>query len=150
METIKNELKAYCELHWWNMGKKTLYFKGELRDLLKNQGITYTKKKTETEGVYIFNFKNEYGISYKRKTTTEDFIHQAKKFIQMELVRMGDKSQLYVSGSWRPTVTVNHQKMNEVDKEFWLNWGECPNCLNETSREELEANNVLCEECNKA
>ena len=35
MKNIKEELKTYCELHWWNMGSKTLSFKGELKDLLK-------------------------------------------------------------------------------------------------------------------
>lgn len=36
-----------------------------------------------------------------------DFAHLAKQAIQMELVRMGDKSQLYVADLWRNTVTVN-------------------------------------------
>jgi hypothetical protein len=42
---------------------------------------------------------------------TTGLIHEfrclAKQFIQMELTRMGDKSQLYVVGAWRPTVNVN-------------------------------------------
>ncbi len=107
MKTIKEELETYCELHWWNGGKKTLSFKGGLGDLLKEQKITFTKKKTETEGVYTFNFKSAYNITFKTRGTMNDFRHNAKQFIQMELVRMGDKSQLYVSGSWRPTVNVN-------------------------------------------
>ena len=104
---MKKALKTYCELHWWNMGSKTLSFKGELKDLLKEQKITFTKTKTELEYIYIFRFKNPFGISFKVRGTTIDFSHLAKQFIQMELVRMGDKSQLYVSGVWRPTVTVN-------------------------------------------
>ena len=43
----------------------------------------------------------------KQQVSDGDFTHLAKQAIQMELVRMGDKSQLYVVGSWRPTVTVN-------------------------------------------
>jgi len=104
---MKQELETYCELHWWNMGKKTLSFKGELKDLLKEQKITFTKRKTEHKGIYNFYFKNSYGISFKVRGQISDFSHSAKQFIQMELVRMGDKSQLYVSGVWRPTVTVN-------------------------------------------
>ncbi len=50
MKTFKKELETYCELHWWNGGKKTLSFKGELKDLLKDQNITFTKTKTETDG----------------------------------------------------------------------------------------------------
>lgn len=105
---MKKELETYCELHWWNMGKKTLSFKGQLEGLLKEQNITFTKRKTETEGVFTFHFKSAYGISFKTTGLIHDFIHLAKQAIQMELVRMGDKSQLYVVGSWRPTVTVNH------------------------------------------
>jgi len=104
---IKKELEALCELHWWNMGKKTLSFKGELRDLLREQRITFTKRKTDTEGIFTFYFKSAYGVSYKVNGAIDDFRHNAKRFIQMELVRMGDKSQLYVAACWRPTVTVN-------------------------------------------
>lgn len=107
MNILKNQLDTYCELHWWNMGHKTLSFKGELRELLKTQTITFTTKKTETEGIYIFSFKNDEGLSFKKRSTIEDFTLYAKQFIQMELVRMGDKSQLYVRGAWRPVVTVN-------------------------------------------
>lgn len=104
---MKKELETYCELYWWNMGKKTLSFKGELKDLLKEQKITFTKTKTEVDGIYIFNFKSSYGIQFKVRCTINDFRHSAKQVIQMELVRMGDKSQLYVTGCWRPLVTVN-------------------------------------------
>ena len=104
---IKSKLETYCELYWWNMCKKTLSFKWQLKDLLKKQNITFTKRKTEKEGIYTFHFKSAYGISFKTTGLIHEFTHLAKQVIQMELVRMGDKSQLYVSGSWRPTVTVN-------------------------------------------
>ena len=105
---MKNELKTYCELHWWNMGEKSLAFKGNLGDLLKNQNITFTKRKTETDGIFTFHFKNPYGISFKTTGLIHQFTYFAKQFIQMELVRMGDKSQLYVVCGWRPTVNVNY------------------------------------------
>jgi len=108
MVRLNKELQTYCELYWWNMGSKTLSFKGELKDLLKTQNISFTKRKTEIEGIYTFYFKNQYGISFKTNGIITDFSHLAKQFIQMELVRMGDKSKLYVSGVWRPTVTVNN------------------------------------------
>ncbi len=104
---MKKELETYCELHWWNMGKKTLSFKGELGLLLKDQDISFTKKKTDNDALFEFTFKNDQGITFKRRALMSDFTHLAKQFIQMELVRMGDKSQLYVTGCWRPTVTVN-------------------------------------------
>ena len=105
--SIKDQLKKYCELHWWNMRRKTLSFKGTLKDLIKNQGVSCRCMKTETEGIFKYCFKNKHGISFKTTGTEDDFSHYAKQFIQMELVRMGDRSQLYVSGVWRPKVTVN-------------------------------------------
>jgi len=105
---MKKQLETYCTLHWWNMGKKTLSFKGELKDLLKEQKITFTKRKSEHEGLFIFIFKSAYDITFKVRGTINDFPHYAKQFIQMELVRMGDKSQLYVTGTWRSTVNVNY------------------------------------------
>lgn len=105
---MEKQLKIYCTLHWWNMGKKTLSFKGELKDLLKANKITFTKTKTEHEGLYTFKFKSAYNITFKTNGTIQDFPHLAKQFLQMELVRMGDKSKLYVSNAWRPTVTVNY------------------------------------------
>jgi hypothetical protein len=104
---ITKELQTYCELHWWNRGSKTLSFKGELKDLLKKQGVSFRKRKTEHDGICTFTFKNDYGVTFKATGTVQDFSHLAKQFIQMELVRMGDKSQLYVAGVWRPTVSVN-------------------------------------------
>jgi hypothetical protein len=108
MTNLNKELKTYCELYWWNMGKKTRSFKGELKTLLENQKITFSKRKTKDEGIYIYNFKSAYNITFKVSGTINDFALYAKQFIQMELVRMGDKSQLYVSGVWRPTVNVNY------------------------------------------
>lgn len=105
--TMKEALNTYCELYWWNMGKKTLFFKGTLKDLLKEGNITFTKRKSDSAYLYIFKFKNPYGITFKKEFAIDDFPLYAKQFIQMDLVRMGDKSQLYVSGVWRPTVTVN-------------------------------------------
>lgn len=109
---MKNNIKTkldetYCELHWWNYGEKTLSYQGNLRDLLKHHKFKFTKKKTEYEGIFYFVFKNDFGITFKTRGTLLDFTHLAKQAIQMELVRMGDKSQLYVAGAWRPTVNVN-------------------------------------------
>jgi hypothetical protein len=104
---MKEQLNTYCEEYWWNFGKKTLSFKGELKDLLKNHKISFTRRKTDKEGLYIFHFKSSYGITFKGRGMISDFTHFAKLFILMELVRLGDKSQLYVAYTWRPTVTVN-------------------------------------------
>lgn len=110
MKNLKEILNTYCEEYWWNGGRKTLSFKGNLKELLESHRTKYTIKKTEDEGegLYILTFRNEYGITFKTRGLMSDFAHRAKQFIQMELVRMGDKSTLYVQGVWRPTVTINH------------------------------------------
>ena len=105
---MKKQLETYTELHWWNMGSKTLSYEGNLKGLLERHDIKYTKRKTEHEGLFNFTFKNNHGIVFKVRGQVSDFPYLAKKFIQMELVRMGDKASLYVSGAWRQTVTVNH------------------------------------------
>lgn len=107
MKGLEKYLETYCELHWWNMGKKTLSFKGDLASLLKYENIKYTCRRTNSEHLYNFKFTNLSGIAFTKKGLLSDFPHLAKQFIQMELVRMGDKSQLYVEGVWRPKVTVN-------------------------------------------
>ncbi len=107
MKKLEEQLKTYCELHWWNMGKKTLSFEGPLSELLKQQCIKYTCKRTDSEYFYKFRFTNSNGITFVQKGTLLDFPTLAKQFMQMELVRMGDKSQLYVQVLYRPTVTVN-------------------------------------------
>ena len=76
-------------------------------DLLKMQNIKFSRRKTDVDGVFTFCFKSAYGITFKTTGTMYDFTYLAKQVIQMELVRMGDKSQLYVVGAWRPTVNVN-------------------------------------------
>ena len=107
MKGLEKYLDTYCELHWWNMRKKTLSFKGDLASLLKYQNIKYTCRRTDSEHSYLFKFKNPHGIKFESRGLLSDFPHLAKQFIQMELVRMGDKSQLHVQGTFRPTVTVN-------------------------------------------
>jgi hypothetical protein len=107
MKTIREGLKTYCEEHWWNGGKKTLSFKGELKELLEKHSFKFTKKKTENEGIFTFTFKNPYGVTFKATGLIHDFPFLAKQAIQMELVRMGDRSQLYVNCGFRPTVSVN-------------------------------------------
>ena len=105
---MKEQLETYCEEYWWNCGKKTLSFKGSLKELLKKHKITFRKRKTKTEGIHMFYFISSYDVRFKATGQIHDFSHLAKQFIQMELVRMGDKSTLYVNGCWRSQVTVNH------------------------------------------
>lgn len=107
MKKLEKQLKTYCELHWWNMGKKTLSFKGTLSELLKQENVKYTCTRTDSEHFYKFKFTSVNGITFIKNGLLHDFPHLAKQFIQMELVRMGDKSKLYVACEWRPTVTVN-------------------------------------------
>lgn len=106
---FKAELNTYCTLHWWNFGSKTLQFKGTLQEFLKEQKVTFKiSKKKDSDFQFNFNFTNPYGITFKVVGMQQEFPHYAKQFLQMEMVRMGDKCTIYVQGVWRPTVTVNH------------------------------------------
>ena len=105
---FNTEYNTFCTLHWWNGGKKTLSFKGNLIDLLKEQKVNFKIKKAETEGIFNYTFKNSFGITFKAKGVRQDFAFYSKQFLQMELCRMGDKATLYVQGVWRSTVTINH------------------------------------------
>lgn len=101
-------LNTNYTLHWWNRGRKKLSFEGSLQDLLIIHKVKYTISKTDHAFILNYTFKNPYGITFKQTGTFSDFTLYAKQFLQMELVRMGDKSTLWVNGTWRPTVTVNH------------------------------------------
>lgn len=105
---FEQELNTYCTLHWWNFGKKTLQFKGTLKDLLNEQKVNFKISKTDNELIYNYTFTNPFGITFKSKGGQSDFKFYAKQFLQMEMCRMGDKSTIYVNGAWRPTVTINH------------------------------------------
>ena len=105
---FKNELETPCLEYWWNFRKKTLSFEGTLKELLEFHKIKYTIKRTENKGIYEYGFKSQHSLSFRERGTIADFRYSAKRFVQMELVRMGDKSTLYVFGAFRPSVTVNH------------------------------------------
>jgi len=103
------KLTNHCTLYWWNMGTKTLAFKGTLGELLEKNKIQYLKRKTMTQGINTYHFKNQHGLSFKTTGVDWQLPDIAKQFLQMELVRMGDKATLHVEGViWRPKVTVNH------------------------------------------
>ena len=108
MALLKEELKTYCELFWWNMGRKTLSYKGDLKGLLASQKIKFRVRKTENDYIFKYYFSSPYGIKFTTTGSLNDFESLAKQFVQMELVRMGDKSMLYVNCLYRPIVTVNH------------------------------------------
>lgn len=105
---FEQELNTYCTLHWWNFGKKTLQFKGTLKDFLTEQKVKFKISKTDNEFIYNYTFTNPFGITFKVKGTQYEFPLYAKQFLQMEMCRMGDKCTIYVTGVWRPTVTINH------------------------------------------
>ncbi len=108
-KTFEQELNTYCTLHWWNCGSKTLQFKGQLKDLLKSQKVTFRiSKRKDSDFQYNYTFTNPFGITFKVVGMQQEFPHYAKQFLQMEMCRMGDKSTIYVNGAWRPTVTINH------------------------------------------
>lgn len=105
--TIEKTLETYCESHWWNRGKKTLYFKGTLKELLKRHSLIFEIEKVECPYSCIVHFKNPNGISFTQKDLLSNFVQNAKLFIQFEMVRYGTKSQLFIKDTIHPNVTVN-------------------------------------------
>ena len=106
MNTIKEQLITYCEEHWWNGGTKKVSFKGALNTLLERHSITFSVKRINKYQCTL-RFRNANGITYTVNCMYSDFSYHAKKAIQMELVRMGDPTSLYVRDTIRPVVTVN-------------------------------------------
>lgn len=108
MRNLKEELNTYCEVHWWNMGRKSIAYKGTLIGYLSKIDARYKRKKSKDFG-YHYTFSISVGsgdIRYRvRIVNNYDFVREAQKFIQMYLSYMGDKSQIYLTN--HRTRTVN-------------------------------------------
>lgn len=108
MKKVDNSLDNHCTLTWWAMGKKTVFFKGKLIDLLIKLNIKVIKqRRKENRYYYAVTFKG-HDITYKVMDTEDQIPYHAKKFIQMYLVKMGDKSTLKIDNVFKQKVTVNH------------------------------------------
>jgi hypothetical protein len=107
MAFLDSELANSTEVYITDKGKKNIKFTGSLLKLLQRYKISFTYRKTDTEGVYIYKFQNKNGMIFTVAGKVNDFIRFAQLFVQMELVRIGTPMQLYVKGSTVEIVSVN-------------------------------------------
>ena len=102
------EEKSLC-IHWWNMGKKTLDFKGSYGDYLKKKGIKFRVEKGEESNILNFTISLSSSI-IKLKISCSgnefDFIGCCDRAIILFLTQLGDK-----------TIFQTH-----YNKEYKLNW----------------------------
>ena len=106
-EKIKDFENSNLTIYWWNFGKKTLDFKGVVKDYLKRENIKY---KILTKKDEHFNFEKLYfKVSLKVGSMNfsfngydlEDLIRMC---INIRLTYLGDKSKFILNGRER---TIN-------------------------------------------
>lgn len=111
MNTEKTLIKRYfayhAEIYVYYGQKKRKAFSGSLKELLSEYYFVFRKRKTDNKGIYRFTFQSETGITFVKNGIIQDIPRLAKLAIQMEMVRLGGKSSLFVYGTTRPTVTIN-------------------------------------------
>lgn len=102
--------KNLC-IYWWNMGKKTLDFKGSYEDYLKKKSIKFRVQKGYEEKNDMLNFTILLSSSIvKLKIAVSgneyDFIECCDRAITLYLTQLGDK-------------TIFQTNYN---KEYKINW----------------------------
>ena len=106
-EKIKDFENSDLTIYWWNFGRKTLDFKGVVKDYLKRENIKY---KISTKKDEHFNFEQLYfkvsmsvgsmNFSFNGYDL-EDLIRMC---INIRLTYLGDKSKFILNGRER---TIN-------------------------------------------
>jgi len=78
MMTWKETLETPITIYWWNMGKKTLDFKGPVDEYLKKRDITMTalRKRSGKYGVMGRHFEFDCGGHVTLDTQTELEVNQ--------------------------------------------------------------------------
>jgi hypothetical protein len=82
--------KLPISIYWWNMGTKTLDFKGQLGDYLKKRNIVITPfVKNQQPG---YKCKISTSSTSQTLVTYDDYLNAAKDAIRLFLTMMGDKA----------------------------------------------------------
>jgi hypothetical protein len=108
-ETIKNLntktnkiLNSNLNIYWWNFGKKTLDFNGDIKQYFLKENIKFSKKLINKEydnynHAYVFTLKFNIGsISFTQQS--ENLESLIKVCVFSRLVYLGDKSQVSFLG----------------------------------------------------
>ena len=92
---MKDKLNKHIEIYWWNMGTKTLDFKGTVKDCLKDKNITFQRRKRKDyPDLYEYHFKINVGSCNIKLKSTQDFETIVKNVLVMYLTYLGDRSKL--------------------------------------------------------
>lgn len=97
------ELEYNVSAYWWNCGKKTKDFTGNLGDFLIKKGIKYRKiKHPREEAQHGYKFTINSRISF---ISYSDFFDAAFSAIKLHYAYMGDKATVNIIGR---EFTINH------------------------------------------
>ncbi len=106
--TTSNQTDVYfITLHWWNMGRKTLDFKGDIREFLKQKNFKIkpiTHPRIEDAKGYAFKFE----LSSREvllKIYHKSFEEAAIEAIQIFLTLLGDRATIQAPNKF---ISINH------------------------------------------
>lgn len=85
----EDALNSSLVVYWWNLGRKTLDFKGTYRDYLKRIGAKYSMIKNG----YRFRISTSTS-SFQLDSISSKFIETANDAIVLFLTLMGDKASI--------------------------------------------------------
>ena len=106
-QKIKDFENSHLIIHWWNFGKKTLYFNGVVKDYLKSENIKYKilTKKDEHLNFEQLHFKVSFSVgSMNFSFNGYDLEDLIRMCINIKLTYLGDKSKFILNGRER---TIN-------------------------------------------
>lgn len=99
MENINEILKTPITIYWWNMGDKTIDFKGSLGNCLVDKKISFTKvKHPELKHITGYRFKYKQGSSTMNYLSYDSFENSVILMISTQLIKLGDRARLQYKG----------------------------------------------------
>lgn len=102
-QNINRILNSDLVIHWWNFTRKTIDFKGTVKDYLIKNNIKYTVKCTNDNGFEIVTFKVRFSVGSLNNIcfVTRDFEDVIRMAINIKLSYIGDKSKYTLLGRTR-------------------------------------------------
>lgn len=99
MESVEKILETPITIYWWNMGDKTIDFKGSLGNCLVDKKISFTKvKHPEHKHIIGYRFKYKQGSGTMTYLSYDSFENSVILMISTQLIRLGDKARLHYRG----------------------------------------------------
>lgn len=99
MENVETILKNPITIYWWNMGTKTIDFKGTLKECLENKKITYTEViHPDLKHITGYRFEYKQGSSTMNFLSYDAFENSVILMLSTQLIQLGDKARLHFRG----------------------------------------------------